>query len=618
MQTLTIKNHIIYTTNLPFPLILRAAEGSVSKDYHERLNKYHHLFWVSLFLVLFNFSCVINALPQEYIKSIHINMVVNVDASVDVTERITVQTTGQQIKRGIVRSFPTRYTNDIGLQYVVGFDVLAVQRDGIIESYRQEERENGTYLYIGDSHSFLCPGIHTYNIVYRTNRQLGFFDHHDELYWNALGLDSKFWVQQATVRVNLPTGISKDYIQFTAYTGRSGKKGSDFTARVQDDDTVLFETTKPLAPYEGFTIVVGWPKGFVQQPSLLTNIGYHLRDNISIIFLLFGLLFTILFYIWAYRKTREGKKDYLIIPLFYPPHDMYPGGMRYFLRKWYDSKVLTADIIQMAVNGWIKIDYKRGTYALVAQDISEKTLPNYYQRLYDVLFCHSTTCVLSQKNQKDIQRISSVAKKTYSKSEGKNIVYHRSYSFWGFLISALFLASSFLFLSVYAPGLVVWLAGYAIISFMIHGYFLYKLPNYTQAGDKIYEGIEGFKLFLAITETDRLKVIGTPPTKTPELYEKYLPYAVALGVEKQWSQQFAPVFARLAREGQPYAPLWYVGSRPFVISDIHGISSGVNRSINTSIAASKTPPGSNSGFGGGGGRGGSSGGGGGGGGIGGW
>ena len=68
-------------------------------------------------------------------------------------------------------------------------------------------------------------------------------------------------------------------------------------------------------------------------------------------------------------------------------------------------------------------------------------------------------------------------------------------------------------------------------------------------------------MFLEATETERLKVIGTPPTKTPELYEHYLPYAMVLGVEEAWTQQFTAVFAELTRENKPYHPLWYTGSR---------------------------------------------------------
>ena len=143
--------------------------------------------------------------------------------------------------------------------------------------------------------------------------------------------------------------------------------------------------------------------------------------------------------------------------------------------------------------------------------------------------------------------------------------------------------------------------------------FYWLLRGYTPEGLEIKKQIEGFKLFLKTTEEERLKIIGTPPTKTPELYETYLPYAIALGVEQQWSRQFAPLFERMAEQGNSYMAVWITGGR-FDTFNTNTFASGISSSISSSIASSSSPPGSSSGSGG---RG-SSGGGGGGGGGGGW
>jgi uncharacterized membrane protein len=140
------------------------------------------------------------------------------------------------------------------------------------------------------------------------------------------------------------------------------------------------------------------------------------------------------------------------------------------------------------------------------------------------------------------------------------------------------------------------------------------LRGYTKKGLAIKKEIEGFKMFLATTEQERLKIIGTPPTKTPELYEKYLPYAITLGVEQQWSQQFAPLFEEMREAGHPYVFVWFSG-RDLDAFTAASFASNLSNSISSSIiSAAPTPPGSSSGSGG---RG-SSGGGGGGGGGGGW
>jgi uncharacterized membrane protein len=124
---------------------------------------------------------------------------------------------------------------------------------------------------------------------------------------------------------------------------------------------------------------------------------------------------------------------------------------------------------------------------------------------------------------------------------------------------------------------------------------------------------EGMRLYMKVAEQERLNVLN-PPDKTPELYEKLLPYALALGVEQEWSEQFADVLAKAQAEG--YHPSWYVGPG-FYAGGFSSFGSSLGNSFSSAISSSAVAPGSSSGFGGGGG-GGFSGGGGGGGGGGGW
>ena len=113
------------------------------------------------------------------------------------------------------------------------------------------------------------------------------------------------------------------------------------------------------------------------------------------------------------------------------------------------------------------------------------------------------------------------------------------------------------------------------------------------------------------TARDRLDRL-TPPDDTPELFERYLPYAIALGVENRWAERFAGVLAAAAAQGrQGFA--WYSGSRN-AWDDPDGFVDSVGSSLASTISSASTAPGSSSGSGGGG----SSGGGGGGGGGGGW
>ncbi|MBI5639929.1 MAG: DUF2207 domain-containing protein [Nitrospirae bacterium] len=154
--------------------------------------------------------------------------------------------------------------------------------------------------------------------------------------------------------------------------------------------------------------------------------------------------------------------------------------------------------------------------------------------------------------------------------------------------------------------------GILIIAVAVNLLFYHLLKAPTRAGRKILDTVEGFRVFLSATEKDRMNILN-PPEKTPELFEQYLPYALALDVEQNWAEQFSSIFPVMEEGRRGYSPLWYSGTTGLDMSTGDFVSS-VNSSLAGAISSSSTAPGSSSGSGGGG----SSGGGGGGGGGGGW
>jgi len=154
----------------------------------------------------------------------------------------------------------------------------------------------------------------------------------------------------------------------------------------------------------------------------------------------------------------------------------------------------------------------------------------------------------------------------------------------------------------------------ALVAFVDALFFdLLKAP--TRLGRTLLDRIEGFALYLSVAEKDRLN-FHNPPDRTPELFERFLPYALALGVEQAWTEQFAGVVGAAAQgpgEGGGYRPSWYAG-RGFSSRGLSGFASSLGDSFAGAVASSSRSPGSSSGSGGGG----SSGGGGGGGGGSGW
>lgn len=129
---------------------------------------------------------------DERLLSFHSDIEVNADGSMQVTETIRVRAEGREIQRGIYRDFPTDFRDRFGNRVRVDFSVIGVSRDGATEGWHTVPQGNGVRVYIGRKEALLPFGEYLYALTYHTNRQLGFFDDHDELYWNVTGNDWAF------------------------------------------------------------------------------------------------------------------------------------------------------------------------------------------------------------------------------------------------------------------------------------------------------------------------------------------------------------------------------------------------------------------------------------------
>ena len=140
----------------------------------------------------------------------------------------------------------------------------------------------------------------------------------------------------------------------------------------------------------------------------------------------------------------------------------------------------------------------------------------------------------------------------------------------------------------------LWIAGVFVLGFAINATFYHLLKAPTREGRRTMDEIEGFKRYLAIGERDRLE-LENPPDRTPEHFEMFLPYALALDVEQKWSAQFSDVLG-----STEYAPDWYHGGTGAFDVPAASFASSLGDSFASAIASSSTSPGSSSGGGGGG------------------
>ena len=136
----------------------------------------------ALLAVAFGASAQTDDEPVERIRRFDSHITLNSDATLLVSETIEVVAAGEQVRHGIYRDFPTRYKDRLGNRYTVTFKIIGVQRDGNAEPYHTESTSDGVRIYFGSFDAMVSHGVHRYVFTYQTDRQLGFFKDHEELY----------------------------------------------------------------------------------------------------------------------------------------------------------------------------------------------------------------------------------------------------------------------------------------------------------------------------------------------------------------------------------------------------------------------------------------------------
>jgi uncharacterized membrane protein YgcG len=570
-----------------------------------------------------------------------------------VTETIALLAEGDRIKRGILREFPTRYQNQDGSHVEVGFDVLSVKRDGAPEPYSTERLANGTRIRIGSADRMLAAGAHEYVIIYRTTRQIGFFKEFDELYWNATGTGWPFPIEIVEARITLPEAVPLRQSAF--YTGPQGANRKDATIVEQQPGHIVFRTTQLLPAANGLTVATSWQKGLIAAPSGPEKAGLWLGDNLPLAVAGLGLLMILGYYGFAWRKVGHDPRKGTIIPLFAPPDGMSPAAVRYVSRMNCDDKTFSAALIDLAVHGHLKLVETKTGMKIAPRlggqpvDAAEAAVnASMFGKRSSPLALQPENCLILQRAQKVLN--SELAKAYAEKLFHNNRVWSihgllaslaviaavvvSAYASWGsyqgsaLLLGMLSLVPALIVigaLATFGPprsfgpwpvlifgsvfSLFAGHGGYGLLQQAMPGWMpvvpaalpLILLPmassafnwmrSYTAQGRHVADQIEGFRRYLGVAEEDRLNALN-PPEKTPELFERFLPFAIALDVENAWAKRFAGVLAAMA--AGKVASDWYSGTndRP---ADPATFADHLGSSLSRSIASASTPPGSSGG-----------------------
>src|ERR1700723_3687550 len=534
---------------------------------------------------------------------------VNPDRSALSNETITLKFVGEW--HGIHRTIPIEYPGPNGTNYQLFVDITSITDENGVK-LKYDSSTSGAYrdlkIYILDA----VNATRTVEIAYRVRNGTRFFDQYDEFYWNVTGNDWPVPIDHATASVHFPKSASGS-LRAQAFTGVYGSSERDATAKVEGS-TAEFETNNPLPMRGGMTLDVYIPKGILKEPGWLARLFWFIGGNPAVFLPLVTL--AVMLPLWWY-KGRDTDPGMSVAPMYEPPAGISPAEAGTLLDDRIHPRDITSTIVDLAVRGFIKIeetdesgllfhhkDYifhllkKREDWQGLAphervmmeniftDDVPDTRLSSLKNRFYTAVPAVRTD-IMSALKQKGIYTLDPESANAYSFGAAFCIVIPFAiFQYFGW--ADFFSSVPMLILSILISALIWWL-------------FARAMTAKTIKGARTHIAVLGFQEFMNRVDADRLKVMP------PNTFEKFLPYAMALGVEHHWAQAFAGIIKD--------PPSWYAapagygygtGFNPILFSSsMHGMATDMHQVFVSAPRSSST----GSGFGGGGGGGGFSGGG---------
>ena len=493
---------------------------------------------------------------------------VNRDGSVDVTETITAKFTGSW--NGIYRTVPVEYHTPQGFNWTLRLELLgATGMDG--QALEVEGERDRHFI----KYKIWVPGAkdatRTVVLRYRAKNGLRFFEDHDELYWNVTGDEWDVPIRAASARIELPAGATG--VRAIAFNGAYGSTAQD--AEVVIEGTAVRVTLpQPLGFREGLTAVIGWDKGLVAEPTEADRALGFLASNWPL-----GIPVGVLLGMFAmWRRVGRDPRRLPVAVQYDAPDSLTPAEAGTLMDESADMRDITATVVDLAVRGFLKIEEREEKVLLglltkrdyvfhrLETPAGAKALEDHESRVLGGIFQGRSEVKLSELDNEFYQHLSGIRESIFDRLVGRGFYRSRPDSVknrWlvggivlGIVIFSLGTMIGAAWLDLTPLPIVI--AG--VVSGLIVAAFGRIMPARTVEGARALERVLGFEEFLRRVEGDRLERV----VKTPEMFERFLPFAMAFGVERKWAKAFQDIY----RE----PPTWYVGSAtgPF---DLNGFSS---------------------------------------------
>ena len=509
----------------------------------------------ALFVALAAFAAPAAAQRSLVIERFDAAITVNRDGTIDVTETISPRFTGRW--NGIYRTIPVKYRTPQGFNWTLRLELVSVT-DQSGQALKIETSRERHYI----KYKIYVPGAvdatRTVVLRYRAENGLRFFENHDELYWSVTGDEWDVPIEAATARITLPDGA--DGVRAIAFNGVYGSTARDASVD-QEGSTIRIAMPHRLEFHEGLTAVVGWNKGLVAEPTRTDRAVGFLQSNWPLglpIAAFFGM-----FALWR-RYGRDPKQ--LPVPVQYePPSDLTPAEAGTLIDNSADMRDVTATLVDLAVQGHLRIEEheERKLLGLIKDQEfvfhrleppadARELVPHEHHVLSGVFADGATMVELSDLENEFYTSLPGIKKGIFDRLISRGYYRKRPQNVQGAWIGGGIAAGVLIGVAGAALALkfsltpVPFIVAGALVAFIVVA-FGFIMPARTVAGARARERGLGFEDFLQRVESDRYERV----VRTPEMFERFLPYAMAFGVEKQWARAFQDIFLK--------PPKWYAG-----------------------------------------------------------
>jgi uncharacterized membrane protein YgcG len=540
------------------------------------------------------------------IENFHSETIVMPDGTIDVTETIQAHFIGAPW-HGLFRTIPVEYVTPQGLNYSLFLDVKRVT-DGNGRALKVESSRERHYrklkIYVPNADN----STQNISIEYTVSDALRFFEDHDELYWDVTGDEWDIPIQSASARIILPEGTTN--IRANVFTGAYRSRAQNADVDIAGNG-IEVRTHEPLRLHEGMTVAVAFDKGFVHEPTATDKIVLFFRSNWPLSIPIAA--FVIMFYLWWTRGRDPRLRP--IAAQYEPPDQLTPGEAGTLVDSAFNMRDVTASIVDLAVRGYILIEehqkdqllglMHRKDYNFVLKKSRDQwsSLKGHEQALLNGIFVTGQVGESIPMSSLENQFYTNVPEIKNSLLD--SLVEHGYYRRRPDGVRAAYIGIGLVLGFIVGwGGMALGLTtGVAPLAFIIAGVltaaiicgFGWFMPAHTEQGTRALENLLGFEDFLVHVDADRFQRM----IKTPEMFEKFLPFAMALGVEKNWSRAFQGILKEPPQwySGSSYGPNFYPMN---FVSDINYMSSMASSAM-TSAPRSSSGSGFSGGDGGGGG-----------------